>query len=448
LYVPWAGQFRPTGAMAAARAKGTGSALPLEGLLLAAGGDGLATSELYRFATVKTDKDDYAPGATVTITGTGWQPRETVSMTLHEIATGHPDRLLTAVADDYGAIVNSDFMPDVSHIGVRFYLTARGAGSQAQTTFTDANPQSLTVGTQTPAPIFAGNSATYSITVTFNGNTTTACTVDLTVAPTASPAWPAPPPSGFFSLGASSLTSVGAAANTTLTVTTPSAMAANTYNFTVTATPRAATCQNNPATLTGNATLQVAGAADLTATKTNNVSGSTAFPSGWTWTVTVANTGTATANFGPGRTILSDNLPSTNASYGAAGAVNLVNVGVSPELAVALTVNGASPYVLPPSAPNVIVWLALLTVTVSPQLLLPSFVSAMLPFGSTAHTPPDLGLTNEPLAVGVAVNCTWNDPPAAIMTGPPLAVQVRLFAEIAQPSGPVTFTRFTAPAAP
>ena len=35
---------------------------------------GAASSELYGFATVKTDKDDYAPGELVTMTGSGWQP--------------------------------------------------------------------------------------------------------------------------------------------------------------------------------------------------------------------------------------------------------------------------------------------------------------------------------------------------------------------------------------
>jgi hypothetical protein len=32
------------------------------------------SGELYGFATVKTDKADYSPGTTVTITGGGWVP--------------------------------------------------------------------------------------------------------------------------------------------------------------------------------------------------------------------------------------------------------------------------------------------------------------------------------------------------------------------------------------
>ena len=60
-------------APATAHAWGTGSALsfpasatnrsgPGDGLLLLAGGAGQQSAELFRFATVKTDKDDYAPG--------------------------------------------------------------------------------------------------------------------------------------------------------------------------------------------------------------------------------------------------------------------------------------------------------------------------------------------------------------------------------------------------
>ena len=35
-------------------------------------------------ATVSTDKEDYAPGETVIVTGAGWEPGETVSMLFHE----------------------------------------------------------------------------------------------------------------------------------------------------------------------------------------------------------------------------------------------------------------------------------------------------------------------------------------------------------------------------
>jgi ELWxxDGT repeat protein len=60
---------------------------------------------------------------------------------------------------------------------------------------------------------------------------------------------------------------------------------------------------------------------DLSATKTNNVGGSTVV-AGWTWTITVSNSGVGAATFSAGQTILSDNLPSTGLSYGSPSVVN------------------------------------------------------------------------------------------------------------------------------
>src|ERR1700747_1748908 len=91
----------------------------------------LSSTELYGFATVKTDAKDYAPGSIVTITGSGWKPGETVTLTLVEspLVDTHP--VLTAVADSTGSIFNNQFSPDVHDISIRFYLTATGSVSQA-----------------------------------------------------------------------------------------------------------------------------------------------------------------------------------------------------------------------------------------------------------------------------------------------------------------------------
>jgi len=92
-------------------------------------------------ALVKTDKDDYAPRETVTITGTGWQPGEQVKLTLHMDPLRDADTELTATADGSGIFTNTDFAPADYDIGVRFVLTATGlaSGRRAQTTFTDGN---------------------------------------------------------------------------------------------------------------------------------------------------------------------------------------------------------------------------------------------------------------------------------------------------------------------
>ena len=91
-------------------------------------------------ATVATQHLDYAPGQTVVITGSGWEPGEAVVIELHEDPMLDPDRLLTAVADANGDIFNHDFLVDTNDQGVRFTLTATGllSGQTAQTTFSDA----------------------------------------------------------------------------------------------------------------------------------------------------------------------------------------------------------------------------------------------------------------------------------------------------------------------
>ena len=130
----------------------------------------LASSELYGFATIKTDQDDYAPGELVTMTGSGWQPGETVNLFLHEINNPdpHDDLTLTAVADASGRIVNSQFAPDEHDLGIRFYLTATGTNSnlQAQTTFTDALKINVKRDVPTSATLNIASAA--SVSVQFN----------------------------------------------------------------------------------------------------------------------------------------------------------------------------------------------------------------------------------------------------------------------------------------
>src|SRR5262249_43957706 len=62
--------------------------------------------------------------------------------------------------------------------------------------------------------------------------------------------------------------------------------------------------------------------ADLTATKTNDAGGAVLPGTSFNWTVTVANPSANPASFASGQTILTDNLPNTNISYGSASAVN------------------------------------------------------------------------------------------------------------------------------
>src|SRR5947207_5431822 len=159
LYKSWVGEggtFEAASAPNVARAWATGGALsfpagmtirtgPNDGLVLLAGGSlsadasaPRATAELYGFATVRTDKADYTPGQKVTITGGGWVPGETVTLTLTEVPFHDAHTLASVTADASGTILSTEFVPESADVGARFYLTASGRQSQAQTSFTDA----------------------------------------------------------------------------------------------------------------------------------------------------------------------------------------------------------------------------------------------------------------------------------------------------------------------
>src|SRR5437867_1998247 len=121
-------------------------------------------------ATVKTDQADYAPGQVVTITGSGWQFGDVVSLVLHEDPAIDTHPTLTATADASGHIFNNQFAPDARDVGVRFYMTATGqtSGSVALATFTDDN---FSVGAVSPAsgPTLGGTPVTITGTSFTNG---------------------------------------------------------------------------------------------------------------------------------------------------------------------------------------------------------------------------------------------------------------------------------------
>ncbi|HLJ79792.1 MAG TPA: kelch repeat-containing protein, partial [Acidobacteriaceae bacterium] len=171
-------------AMSTARVYATGSPLSdgsvasiNDGLLLIAGGtDGsgntLSSAEYFGFTWVKTDALDYAPGTLVNITGGGFQPGETVTLHFQEFPYLDTPPDATAVAQADGTFSNDTFAPDNHDLNTGFFLTATGSasGRQAQTVFTDSNPNQVTVGTQNaPKPVPAGAQTTFPITVAFNG---------------------------------------------------------------------------------------------------------------------------------------------------------------------------------------------------------------------------------------------------------------------------------------
>ena len=112
-------------------------------------------------ASVVTDREDYAPGETVTFIGRRWAAGETVRITLHEQQALHSDRELFATANDAGEFVNAEFACEAHHLGVAFEVTATGmtSGRLASWTFTDGAPAatSYTI-TEGNGSIFTGGS--------------------------------------------------------------------------------------------------------------------------------------------------------------------------------------------------------------------------------------------------------------------------------------------------
>ena len=176
----WTYGFGSTGSMSTARSDAAGSAnqvstptsvMQRNGVVMVAGGNdangnALNSTEAYGYATIQTDQSDYAPGTTVTITGSGWKPGETVNLQLVESPLIDTHGPFSAVADANGNISNSSFVTDAHDASITFTLTAAGqtSGFQAQTVFTDA--VKLYEATISPTSDTAGHaSAGYAITI-------------------------------------------------------------------------------------------------------------------------------------------------------------------------------------------------------------------------------------------------------------------------------------------
>src|SRR5205823_14121108 len=77
-----------------------------------------------------------------------------------------------------------------------------------------------------------------------------------------------------------------------------------------------ATSSNNGSASAGPVVITVTCAPDLIATKTNDVSGLVVLGNTFHWTIVIKNQGSSTATFASGQALLTDNLPSSGATYG------------------------------------------------------------------------------------------------------------------------------------
>ena len=188
-------------------------------------------------AAVTTDRMDYAPGETAHISGRGFQPGEVVRVKIHEDPHTPQERGFDVTADAEGNF-SGDYLVMEYDLDMKFIVGARGltSGATAQTTMTDANPQTITVAAPTSVTVIQGATANYgNVTVTVGGNNSP-CTVTLGVTP-GLPAGATPV------FGNSPATTTGASIVSTFSVTTTAATVPGTYTFVVTGTNSGAGCQ-------------------------------------------------------------------------------------------------------------------------------------------------------------------------------------------------------------
>ena len=171
--------------MTVARSGAVGGPTHVEGYAFVMGG-GSADAEAYRFATIKTDKDDYAPGERALITGSGWGPGEDVTLIFQEDPAVHPDYVLHVTADSQGNIYWDQWAPEEHDLNVRFYLTAVDSSSHVQMTFTDSRPGSVSL-TPSTVSITSGGTATYEVKVAHSGSGS-ACSITMGAVYTGVPA--------------------------------------------------------------------------------------------------------------------------------------------------------------------------------------------------------------------------------------------------------------------
>ena len=119
-----------------------------------------ATASTGSGATFTTDKDDYLPGDTLKLAGSGWQPSDSLDLHLEVNPQNHPALDWVLGVDESGEFRDSSYVVQNSDIGATFYLTAtsRATGESATATFTDGN---LVVKSNKPGVTFVMTATKY-----------------------------------------------------------------------------------------------------------------------------------------------------------------------------------------------------------------------------------------------------------------------------------------------
>ena len=186
--------------------------------------------------TITSDQDDYAAGATVTLTGDNWSPGESVHIFVNDSIGQTWNHSNDVTAGPNGGFT-VQFQLSTSFIS-NYTVTATGTVSgPATTTFTDAKitNNGVTVGSPITATVAPGNTATFgTVSVNLNGNNSPSCSVTLgTVTQSGDSGLPAGVTANF---GNSPFNSTGGTVNSSFSLTTAAAVSPGTYTFHVTAT--------------------------------------------------------------------------------------------------------------------------------------------------------------------------------------------------------------------
>ena len=194
--------------------------------------------------TIASDKDDYPPGGFVVLTGSNWQPGETVHIRVNDDAGETWRRDVDVVADAAGDIRDEFTLPN--WFVATYSVTATGTSGSVTATFTDSNPQSITV-TPASATVIQGSTAVYSVSLQVGGNDDP-CDVTFSVTGL-------PPAGTSVSFGTNPVSTTGDDVTTSLNITTTTSTPTGSFPFSVNGT-NGAGCQG-PGPTSGTATLVV-----------------------------------------------------------------------------------------------------------------------------------------------------------------------------------------------
>ena len=191
------------------------------------GSDGLsiASVEIKDYPTLATDKSDYPPNSTVTFTGTGWLPDESIDIVI-EAVEPNDVVIVSTVADSNGSFVHDQFNVGKEYIDVGLTATAIGtsSGNTASVFFTDSVPP--VISAISPATFTSDNS---NITVVITGTDLANGTERVYLS----------------GPGINQILSISYATNTELRATIPAWIASRVGTYTIYITQSVRTCYTN-----------------------------------------------------------------------------------------------------------------------------------------------------------------------------------------------------------